>query len=1190
MPSSSISSILDSLHDLAEPIHVTGLEGSSAAFLAREALKSPRFSRILILTPQSERIFEWVANLQSMIDCGTNPSSHELYGLPGWDKSPVSAITPSLQTRLERLRTVSKTLISGRSSVVVSTLDATLQTALPLRWLEENHVRLKPDVSIDSRESLVQRLLNWGYARVDTVEDPGTFAVRGEIIDVFCPLYPSPLRIELFDDVVERLRSFDPKTQVSHATEELRDALIVPSRETFIPASAIPRLREEIKSICDTAGISRSVRDPVMESIQPGVYSDHSEFWGPLYWDSHHDFIELYRPDLIIMDDPLGCEQGWDELRAEFQNGYTTALSEGRILAPLEKLYPRSTRGMSDWTRGSKALFLDRIQLADLTVTPGADEETDDATQEKRIKTHHSASTKSNSGFLDSNSKDHADALFASLKQWIQKKYQTTICASTSSQLERIKYLMDHRSVPYTLGATEEPGSIRLIESSLGEGFRWPKEKIALLTDREIFGNSKKKSARNRDKKHEALSSAAEWSELQSLTQLEIGDPIVHRDHGIGLYQGIVRLKALGTENDFLQIEYAGRDKLYLPVYRVNVIQKHMGATADAVVLDKLGAKHFEKEKEKARESAKKIAFDLIQLYAERSIRPGIRVSGTDDSYRDFEASFAFEETPDQLKAIDAILGDLSSGKVMDRLICGDVGYGKTEVAIRAAYKMVSEGYQVAVLVPTTILAQQHENSFRARFKDYPIRVESVSRFKTAQTQKSIMEDVNAGKVDVLIGTHRLLSKDVQFKKLGLIIIDEEHRFGVEHKEKLKTFRVNTHVLTLSATPIPRTLHMALSGIREISLITTPPINRLPVRTYLAKFDEEMIRKAVEFELNRGGQVFFVHNRVQSIHEIAKTILELVPSAKVVVGHAQMGEKELEQVMLDFYQKRANVLVSTTIIESGIDVPTANTMIIDRADRFGLAQLYQIRGRVGRGQNRAYAYLLLPREGMISDDAKKRLEVIQKFVELGSGFSVASHDLEIRGGGDLLGPQQSGHIKAIGFELYLELLDEAVREIQGKPPTPEEQYREPEIKVPYSAFLPDQYVPDTHQRLALYRRLSSSSQELEVDQIEVELQDRFGKLPTEAQNLLWLIRIKIALKKLRVDALTQGPEKIVLVPGAGSLLDPVRAIALVSSKPKLYQLTPESKFIANVKIVAIQDLYFALLSLLKELQSPGPRS
>lgn len=811
--------------------------------------------------------------------------------------------------------------------------------------------------------------------------------------------------------------------------------------------------------------------------------------------------------------------------------------------------------------------FFDQVQLSNIE------------TLEEQTSAYHQVLVFPNTE-LKQGPKNSLESLEPKLRLWRQQGFKVIALASTQSQVDRIRFLFSERN----LSCITEIGS-------LSEGFQWPAEGLVILTEEEILATHrgtphsrkrKRSEARPEKESEEGDSSAKAWSSLQALTDLSIGDAVVHVDHGIGRYHGLVRLNLSGAPSDFLLLEYANKDKLYLPVYRLNVIQKYIGSN-EGLSLDRLGTQQFSKTKDKVREAVKKLAIDLIQLYAERKLRPGIRFSSPDSFFKEFEAQFPFEETPDQLKAIRDSLRDLESGRSMDRLVCGDVGYGKTEVAIRAAFRAVSEGKQVAVLVPTTVLAFQHEQSFKARMKDYPIQIESISRFKTSKEQKVILGNLAAGKIDIIIGTHRLLSNQVQFQDLGLVIIDEEHRFGVEHKERLKTIKINTHVLTLTATPIPRTLHMALSGLRDISLINTPPVDRLPIRTYVSRFDEPLIQRAILSELNRGGQVFFLHNRVQSIYEMAQTIRELVPSANVSVAHGQMSEKELEEAMIGFYQKRSNVLVCTTIIESGLDVPSANTIIINRADTLGLAQLYQTRGRVGRSETRAYAYLLIPDEGAITHDAKRRLEVIQKFVELGSGFQIASHDLEIRGGGDLLGAQQSGNINAVGFDLYMELLEEAIHELQGKLPSLEETAREPEIKTPFPAFLSEEFVPDIHQRLSLYRRFSATTRESEITALEEELRDRFGALPVEAQNLIWLIRLKQLLKHNGIEALTVGPEKISMLPGSKSSLNPARAIALVASKPDRYQLLPDSRFVAKLETGTLRELLFGMERLLKDL-------
>jgi transcription-repair coupling factor (superfamily II helicase) len=1203
--SSSSISILRSLRELSEPIRVTGLaRGARALLLARwveEARANGDADPLLVVCPTNEAASELAEEIDTLSETVLGRNVTACF-FPGWDHSPYSSIAPSIEVRLRRIAVLSRlATVDERPELVITSLPAALHRTLPLSVLEARSFVLRAGESVESRDALARKLGDAGYLRVDPVEDRGTFAVRGDLIDVFPPEAERPIRIELWGDEIEKLREFDPKSQRTVEGSDRAEVRFGPGREVIINHDTVARVRERLKERADDEGIPRSVRDPLLERIHPGSYPESADFWSRFAYGA--DAKTLFGFSIwskVAVVDPLGVDQEWDAWLADQREREKEALSSGVILPKLEDEFDASFGSVEkslETMRIPKRLYFDVLELADLSAKPEKPAEEDEflappPKDADEPKPRHRTVMKTNvdlhvavegEGGGRTGTLDFIPQKFG---LWKKQGFKTLVLASTPSQVDRLRYVFDERSIPVAMpgeGRDLTPGVVHIREGTIAQGFRWPAEGLVVVTDAEIFGTrSRHKSSRSRKRDESA---AKEWSNLQALTDLNVGDPVVHIDHGIGRYQGITRLDLNGASNDYLLLEYAKGDKLYLPVYRLNVIQKYMGGTGEHVALDTLGRDQFAKAKEKAKESVRKIAIDLVQLYAERKIRPGIRMSPNDAEMSKFEASFPYDETPDQLRAIEATYDDLESGRVMDRLVCGDVGYGKTEVAIRAAFKVVYSGHQVAVLVPTTVLAHQHEQSFRARIsKEYPaIRIESVSRFKTAKDQKQILKDAEEGKVDILIGTHRMLSKDVRFKSLGLVVIDEEHRFGVEHKEKLKTFRTNTHVLTLTATPIPRTLHMSLSGLRDISLINTAPVNRLPIRTYVSKFDEDLARRAIETELSRGGQVFFVHNRVQSIHGIAKRLNELVPRAKIAIGHGQMAEGELEKVMMDFYEKKADVLLSTTIIESGLDVPSANTMLIDRADSFGLAQLYQLRGRVGRGQTRAYAYLFIPNEGAISEDAKKRLEVIQRFVELGSGFSVASHDLEIRGGGDILGPQQSGHINAVGFDLYTELLEEAIRELQGKPLEPEESHREPEIKVPFSAFLPEDYVADPHQRLGLYRRLSAAKEESAIDEVEVELQDRFGKLPDTAKNLLWLIRVKRMLKVLRIDALTVGPERVVLTPGKESLLDPVRAIALVSSHAKKYSLTPDSKFIAQVKILSLQDLYQTVSTLLSEL-------
>lgn len=1193
--SANIARIYTSATSLTDPIHVQGAPLSAQALITVRYLQDLQTEGhanrpTVILCPDQETAQDLIADLDTFSKLiPQNPL--RVLSFPTWEQSPYLSISPSIRIRLTRLQVLESFFQKSLQApqVIVTTLAASCQATLPRTLFEKYSIRLSLNDSIHSRETLISKLIESGYARIETVEDPGTFAVRGEIVDVFASNLARPIRIELFGDLVERIRYFDPTTQRTSNQEEqtLSSVFFSPAREVLINQQTSALLRERIKGRADDLGISRLVRDPVLASIQNSNYPDHCDAWAPFAYEEIETLWDYLvtkdqLPTQVLWIDELSCLQGWEAFQTEQIRLCKESSGASLILPPFSDLF-RWTSSLERSIRASTRIFFDRVQLANLeTLEKAETDEPSGPEDASPFSTHHRVSVNLNTD-LQQGVKHSLENLEPKIKLWLKQNYQIVIIASTESQIERIRFLLNERGFSCLVQTPPAPSQITAWIGTLSEGFRWPAEKIAFLTEQELIGTKGKKLhlSSKRDST-EPASGAKNWSDLQSLSDLSVGDAVVHIDHGIGRYQGLVRLDLTGAPSDFLLLEYANKDKLYLPVYRLNIIQKYIGAS-DGISLDRLGSQQFSKTKDKVKTAVRKLAIDLIQLYAQRKLRPGIQFAPPDSLFREFEAEFPFDETPDQLKSIRDILHDLESGRSMDRLVCGDVGYGKTEVAMRAAFRAVSEGKQVAVLVPTTVLAFQHEQSFKNRLKNYPINIESISRFKSPKEQKRILEDLASGKIDIIIGTHRLLSGQIKFSDLGLIIIDEEHRFGVEHKERLKTLKVNTHVLTLTATPIPRTLHMALSGLRDISLINTAPVDRLPIRTYVSKYDEALIQRAIQFEVNRGGQVFFLHNRVQSIYEVAKKIQELIPSITVSVAHGQMSEQELEEAMISFYEKRSQLLVCTTIIESGLDVPSANTMIINRADTLGLAQLYQIRGRVGRSQLRAYAYLLIPAEGAVTDDAKRRLEVIQKFVELGSGFSIASHDLEIRGGGDLLGAQQSGNVNAVGFDLYMEILEEAIRELQGKPIPTEEQAREPEIKTPFSAYLSEEFVPDIHQRLSLYRRLSAASNEQALSALEEEIRDRFGALPLEAYNLIWLIRIKQLLKNSGIDSLTVGPQKVSLLPSAVSKLNPSRAIALVSSKPDRYQLLPDSKFVAKLETESLQSLFFGLEKLISLL-------
>jgi len=756
-------------------------------------------------------------------------------------------------------------------------------------------------------------------------------------------------------------------------------------------------------------------------------------------------------------------------------------------------------------------------------------------------------------------------ALAERLAGWRRDGWRTAIVCHQQGQAERLLDLLEaHACQPsYHEGerfATLKPGEAAVLLGRISSGFRLPGEQLAVITEEEIFGQQAPRRTRSTARARAALS---------SLAQLREGDYVVHLDHGIGRYRGLLHM-VLGTvEGDFLHLEYAGGDKLYLPVERIEKVQKYLGGEGAHPRLDRMGGAAWEKVKLKARAAIEELARDLLKVQALREMRQGHRYGEPGRDYREFEATFEYEETPDQLAAIEEVQADMSSQRPMDRLICGDVGYGKTEVAIRAAMRAVLDGRQVAVLVPTTVLARQHWESFRSRFKEFPVNVEMVSRFRTPAEVRATLERTAAGQIDILVGTHRLLQRDVRFKQLGLVIIDEEQRFGVSHKERLKQLRAEVDILTLSATPIPRTLHMSMVGMRDLSIIETPPVDRMAIRTYVTRFDDEVIRSAVLRELRRGGQVFFVHNRVESIGAMADYLRQLVPEARVAVGHGQMPEKDLEQVMVDFIAGESNVLLCTTIIENGIDIPRANTMIINRADCFGLSQLYQLRGRVGRSRQRAYAYLLIPGEAVLTADARERLRVLQELSELGAGFRVASHDLELRGAGDLLGARQSGQIAAVGFEMYTELLEETVAELQG---LEREQRIDPEVRLGLSAFLPEEYVPDPNQRLLLYQRLARADQEREVYDMGDELRDRYGEIPPPARLLLEVMKLRVALKRLRIEGLEYDGQRLVMAFHPQTPVPPEKILGLLQQDPARCSFSPDYRLTVKVGRLGAEEL------------------
>ncbi|MEK7692009.1 MAG: transcription-repair coupling factor, partial [Bdellovibrionota bacterium] len=1007
----------------------------------------------------------------------------QVFEFTGFERSPYfGVVTAGLVVGQERLKCLAA-LVSRRKNLVIVTTPAGFSAAtMPPTEFAAKSFSLAVGMNLDARENLVTKLLQAGYRQTDLVEDPGSFSVRGEIVDFYSPSMETPIRLELFDTIIEKIRTFDIEDQrvASGSVPPIHSLVVLPAREVVLDSESAPRLREALKSYADDCDVPRTVRDPVMAQIAPSLTPVLLPAWGPFAYGTPGSLMDfLPNSTRILRLDSSGLAASWNRFLDEQRSLHRSSLAGGCLLPPPEALYPFS-KLESQIDARFRQFRIDPLEMLDSGGPAAAP---------VRVELAPALWTPADSAAPDS-------ALLDLLPIWIAADIQIRVFCATQTQVDRIRHILTQRGLPTSRQVVLSIGSVT-------QNFRWPDQKLILLNDRALLGQSEKGMGSLPGK---ASSASRDWTGLKSLTGIAPGELVVHLEHGIGRFAGLVRLDHGETPGEFLTVEYAENDKLYVPVYRLDQLQKYSAATGYAA-LDRLGGPRFASAKARAKEAVQALAVDLVKLYAERKIRRGIAFPAPDLSYREFEAKFPFPETPGQLLAIEAIEEDLTSGRIMDRLICGDVGFGKTEVAMRAAFLAVSAGKQVAVLVPTTLLAEQHERTFLARFGGYPIQVAGISRFKSPAQQKETLAAAASGKIDLLIGTHRLLSQDVKFQDLGLIIIDEEHRFGVDHKEKLKTLRLDSHVLTLSATPIPRTLNMALSGLREISLITTPPNERLPIRTFVAKSDDGVIQRAIEQELGRGGQVFFVHNRVQTIDEMGGHLRTLLPKVGIVIAHGQMAETQLSRAMDEFVSGRARVLVCTSIIESGLDLPNANTLIVNRADTFGLAQLYQIRGRVGRSNVRAYACLLIP--SVITDDALKRLEVLQRFIELGSGFSIASHDLEIRGVGELLGPRQSGHVTAIGFDLYTELLEDAIHTLRGEPPSGASSLIEPEIKIRLPAYFPDTYVTSAQLRLSLYRRLSAFRESNEIDEFEIELRERFGPLAGPAAELLWLLRLKL---------------------------------------------------------------------------------
>ncbi|MEZ4483226.1 MAG: transcription-repair coupling factor [Syntrophotaleaceae bacterium] len=1102
-----------------------GLVGSAAAYLLSRRLAS-RSEPLFVLCADQQQAERFAADLAFY-----HGRPEQIGLLPHWEVGPYEALTPHPDIEATRVATLAA-LLAGRLRAVVLPVRSLMQRVMPRRVLAGLREELALGREVP-RDDLLRRLIELGYHAVPLVEDHGTFSARGDILDVYPPTQQTAVRIEFFGDQIERMRPFDTVSQRS-ASEQLRTLQLLPAREMVLAGEHLEAFSRALKERCDALSIARNQREALLEEIREGLLAPGHAFLMPLNYgglDSFFDYAE--KGHWVVLDPPAVEEQG-DRFAAEIRDG------EGRMAAGSEPFVPATELFLAPEQLSAALAGRSRTDVCALELFQLADE-----LPRYRFVAQGNGDLRQEvaEGSL-------AAHLTARLQRWREEGWRVLLVCHQRGQAERLQDLLEPHGLRLTLseGVRPEqlqPGHLALTLGDLSGGFRLADERLAVIGEEEIFG---------RRSHRRGLSEARAQAMLSSLAELREGDYVVHADHGIGIYRGLLHLATGTVEGDYLHLEYAGQDKLYLPVERIEKVQKYVGGEGHTPRLDRMGGGAWEKAKLRARAAVEELARDLLQLYAKRDMSQAFRYSPPDNLFREFEAAFPYEETPDQQAAIDEVLADMQSEQTLDRLICGDVGYGKTEVAIRAAYKAVLDNKQVAVLVPTTILARQHWQNFAERLQGCPVTVEMVSRFRSAADQKEVLKRTAAGQVDILIGTHRLLQRDVRFKDLGLVVVDEEQRFGVTHKERLKKLRAEVDMLTLTATPIPRTLHMSLLGLRNLSVIDTPPVDRQAIRTYVTRFEDDLIRQAILRELRRGGQVFFVHNRVQSIDAMAGFISTLVPEAKVAVGHGQMGEKALEQVMLDFIEGRSNVLVCSTIIENGLDIPRANTIIINRADCFGLSQLYQLRGRVGRSDRRAYAYLLIPGEGTLTREARERLRVLQDLTELGAGFRIASHDLELRGAGDLLGGRQSGQIAAIGFEMYTELLEETINELKGQQ---QEDRVDPEIRLGLSAFLPEKYLPDPNQRLVFYKTLAAAADEAALYRAADELRDRYGALPEPALLLLEVMKLRVLMKRLRIEQAEYDGRQLVFAFRADTPVAPERILGLVQPQGSPYSFSPD---------------------------------
>ena len=1112
---------------------------------------------VLLVTRDNSSAHQLTADLQTLAPAMDNLP---VMAFPDWETLPYDQFSPHPEIVSQRLAALHR-LPGLTRGIVVVPIQTLLQRLAPVAHIAGNSFDLKVGQRLDM-DAEKRRLEAAGYRHVPQVMDPGDFAVRGGLLDVFPMGTDAPLRIELLDDEIDTIRIFDPESQRS--LDPVQHVHLLPGREVPTDEAALTRAMNQLRERFDVD----TRRSPLYQDLKAGVLPAGVEYYLPLF---HRDTATLldYLPEgsmtVVAPGTVEASDLFWEQTALRYEQRRHDV---ERPLLPPGELYlspdelrslinqrPRIEVCPPDHPRFEQASALGDIALPPLPVAAGNNSPAGAPLRE----------------FLD------------------HYRGRVVVATDTAGRREALLEVLAAGDlkpavVPDLAAFLAGKERFAITVAPLEDGFALTDPAIAVLTERQFFPERVGMARRSKrsGREPEAI--------IRDLGELSEGAPIVHEDHGVGRYRGLVSMDVGGMPGEFLDIEYAKGDRLYVPVAQLHLISRYSGASPETAPLHSLGGEQWTKAKRKAAEKVRDVAAELLEIQARRQARAGLALKIDRAMYEPFAAGFPFEETPDQLAAIEATLRDLQSSQPMDRVVCGDVGFGKTEVAVRAAFAAASGGKQVAVLVPTTLLAEQHYRNFADRFADWPLRVEVLSRFKSTKEIKAALDKVAEGTIDVIVGTHRLLQPDVRFKDLGLVIVDEEQRFGVRQKEGLKALRANVHLLTLTATPIPRTLNMAMAGLRDLSIIATAPANRLAVKTFITGWDNALLKEAFQRELGRGGQLYFLHNDVESIGRMERELSELVPEARIGIAHGQMPERELERVMLDFQKQRFNVLLATTIIESGIDIPNANTIIINRADKFGLAQLHQLRGRVGRSHHRAYAYLVIPPDSRsITADARKRLDAIASMDELGAGFTLATHDLEIRGAGELLGEDQSGQMAEVGFSLYTEMLERAVKAIRsGKLMSVDigEEPRGAEVTLNVPSLIPEDYLPDVHTRLTLYKRISSARDSAGLRELQVEMIDRFGLLPDATKHLFAIAELKLQADALGISKLELGENGGRIVFGPQPQVDPLTVITMIQKQPALYQMDGPEKLRIKHPLPEAEDRFNAARALLTAL-SPG---